>query len=107
MSDNPLTDARYFDDLLEDLLCALLKFSVIPGQRSWSSVKKIELLKWKLYDELNEHTVLNVRIMHRFAKLYFYARVRASLDTGFPESIFPETCPWRIPDILDVNIYQI
>jgi len=100
-------DDRYFDCLLEELLCVLLAFRIQIGFRTSSQGHEIELLKHKIADLLDENPWLQVRLMHRFSKIYYYARKRAMIHTGFKPSAFPEVCPWQVSDIINVSIFQI
>jgi len=100
-------DDRYFDALLEGLLCKLLKFRIQRGFRNVMQAREIELLKVKLTDLIQQNGWLNVRVMHQFCNLYHYARLQAMIDTGFKDSSFPEECPWRVQDILRVDYFQI
>jgi len=98
---------RYFDALLESLLCKLLKFRIQRGFRNIMQAREIELLKHKLTDMIQENGWFNVRVMHHFRKLYHYARLQAMIDTGFKDTSFPDECPWRVQDILRVDYFQI
>ena len=97
----------HFDCLLEQLLSNLLKFRIQRGFRTPVWGRQIELLKMKIADLLDEDRWLNVRLMHKFSKIYHYARLQSMIETGFNDSAFPVTCPWRVQDIIRVDLFQI
>jgi hypothetical protein len=87
---------------LEKLVLHLIKWRYQPEKRvhghSWEDT--IREQRRRLSRLLSQNPSLRQIVPSVVAESYAYVRQRASLQTRLPLSIFPETCPWTVEQIL-------
>lgn len=83
------------------LLAHLLKWEYQYAKRSISWFTTIANQRDDLQDLLNEKASLRQYIPDTLVQAYRNARREASAETGLALSIFPETCPYSIDEILN------
>lgn len=81
------------------LVMHLLKWQFQPGfqSRSWSST--IREQRQEINDLLDESPSLR-STTNDVSRVYVRARTKAARETGFPESTFPDICPYTPDQIL-------
>jgi hypothetical protein len=89
---------------LERLLHHLLKWRYHPAEeprRGW------QLTIVHARREIAKYLRRNPSLQHRperyLDEAYRYARQDASIETGLSLTVFPETCPWTIEQVLDME----
>jgi hypothetical protein len=87
------------------LLKHLLKWRYQPEQRSNSWKASIAGARREIGQEITESPSLRRYPAQVLSDQYELARLEASGETGLPESIFPETCPFTIEEVLDPDFY--
>ncbi len=82
------------------LLLHLLKWDYQPDQRSgsWKSTMLTQRREIKFL--LADNPSLKRLIPDAVASVYQDSRLAAAAETGLPESVFPETCPYTIEQIM-------
>ena len=93
-------EKRELASRLSTLLLHLLKWRFQPKRRgsSWEATIKIQRLD--LRDHLTDSPSLKAMLPDAVAHAYRKAVIAAADETGLPESIFPEDCPWSSDQIL-------
>jgi uncharacterized protein DUF29 len=89
---------------LERLLLHLLKWRYDPAEeprRGWQLT--IRHARREIAKYLRRNPGLQHLPEHYLDEAYRYVREDASIDTGFSLAMFPETCPWTIAQILDME----
>jgi hypothetical protein len=94
-------ERRSLEGRLEVLLHHLLKWQAQPNRRSQSWNNTIKLQRNRLARLLREMPSLEGALATRLSEVYQDAILKASGETGLPESSFPESCPFTIDQILD------
>lgn len=94
------SERRELVNRLAILLAHLLKWRYQPTfrGRSWQLTMKEQ--RRRLYRHLRDNPSLNSRLPDFVDDAYGDAILLAANQTGLDESTFPETCPWRLDDIL-------
>lgn len=94
------SDKREIESRLEVLLMHLLKWQVQVRQRSpgWSGTVREQ--RRRITKLLRESPSLRPAIPQLIPETYAEARDKASGETGLPESIFPEQCPFTPDQIM-------
>jgi hypothetical protein len=99
--------ARRQRDALESnlivLFLHLLKWQYQPEQRSGSWKGSITEHRRRIRKALKNSPSLRSYLETVFEECYFDAIEQASAETGLPQNTFPETCPYSVPEILDIN----
>jgi Domain of unknown function DUF29 len=90
---------------LRVLLIHLLKWTYQPERRSpgWGSTivrSRHDLAEW-----LNESPSLRPELPQFVTRAYARARREATYQTRLPETMFPETCPWSLEQLQDVDFW--
>lgn len=83
------------------ILLHLLKHQFQATRRSRSWLGSIVEHRQRLHDDLNDSPSLRGHLEAVFARAYADARTRATVETGLPESRFPETSPYSLEQALD------
>ena len=83
------------------LLLHLLKYRFQPDARSSGWRGTILEQRHRLARRLKDSPSLKGYPSEILDEEYELARLKASGETGLPESIFPEKCPFSLSDILD------
>jgi hypothetical protein len=83
------------------LVLHLLKWRYQPGQRTGSWSGTIVEQRNRLKRRIKASPSLKSYPAEVLAEEYEAARLKAAGETGLPQSLFPETCPFTIEQILD------
>jgi hypothetical protein len=103
-----IRDRRAIASQLERLLLHLLKWAYQPLAHerygaSWRT--SIRQARRAIADLIEESPSLRDYPSERLAVAYLRARERASEQTFLPVQCFPETCPWPIERVLDLDFW--
>ena len=90
------SDKRELDSRLEVLLMQLLKWQVQTGFRSRSWMATIRVQR----SHIDESPSLRLLVSQTRPGLYACARSLAASETGLPETVFPEQCPFTPEQVL-------
>jgi hypothetical protein len=85
------------------LVLHLLKWQYQPGRRSNSWRATILSQRLHVGMLLEKMPSLRRQIEPDLAKHYPVARLGASGETGLPETVFPEKCPYSVEQMLDAD----
>lgn len=95
------SEKRALRSYLANLVLHLLKIKYQPGKhtKSWdlsvrNSQNEVKIL-------LKENPSLKAQLATILDEAYFTGRLSAIAETGLPEDVFPEECPWDIKKILE------
>ena len=83
------------------LLLHLLKWQFQPGFRSpsWSATIREQRIRQRSH--MRDNPSLKAKLDESFAEAYELAVVGAARETGFPDSVFPKTAPYRFEQAAD------
>jgi len=95
------SDRREIRNRLIVLLIQLLKYSAQPRRRSSGWPATIGEQRSRIATVIDDSPSLKSLPGSILAHCYADARSRAALETGLPESAFPELCPFRVDEVLD------
>jgi len=95
------SEQRELESRLEVLLMHLLKWVFQPGRRGTSWEASIEEQRKRVVDHLRENPSLKSKLPDIYRKVYDYAVLGASKETGLSKSIFPAQCPWTFEQVTD------
>jgi hypothetical protein len=87
------------------LMLHLLKWRRQPFKRSASWEVSIKVQRNGLVRHLEDNPSLKPLIADALKKIYPDAVLEAVLETGLPESAFPETCPWSFEQMMDEGFW--
>lgn len=99
------SERRELESRLEKLLAHMLKWRYQDSRRGKSWLLTIKEQRRKFADCLEENPSLKSRLDDRLIKVYLYAKISASKETGISENVFPDTCPWTFEQIMDTDFY--
>ncbi|MEB3295079.1 MAG: DUF29 domain-containing protein [Synechococcales bacterium] len=85
------------------LLLHLLKWQFQPDRRSASWQSSIVEHRQRLEDDLEDSPSLSGYLLESLPKAYQNARQRAAAETGLSIATFPETCPYAIEQLLQME----
>lgn len=92
---------------LEVLVMHLLKWRYQPEMRqtghSWSST--IYTQRVRIARIIQQSPSLRRQVPAMLGEVYPHARYLASVETRLPLSTFPEACPWREAQVLDMDFW--
>jgi len=96
-------DRRELASRLQVLVMHLLKWCYQPKRRvqgrSWRSTIRTQRLELRLL--LRDSPSLRPQVPAFLVGLYPAARADACDETGLPETVFPQECPWTAEQVLD------
>ena len=95
------SDRREIRNRLTVLLIHLLKYMVQPRRRSSGWIGTIGEQRRRIATVIDDSPSLRGYPSEILDRCYAAARPRAVLETGLPESAFPESCPFGVEEILD------
>lgn len=95
------SETRALRSALDVVLRHMLKWDYQPDRRSRSWILSIIEHRDRAEATLAENPSLKQRLSEVVAAAYKLARSRAARETRLPRSIFPETCPYSVDDILE------
>lgn len=95
------SDQYEIDSRLEILLAHLLKWQFQPGERSNSWQASINEQRMRIARRIKASPSLKSYPAESVPGGYRIGRHVAVRETGLPESVFPEGCPYTIEQILD------
>ena len=100
------SEARELKSRYRVLLAHLLKWVCQPNQRSrsWRHTINRER-KVEIPDHLAENPGLKARQHELFEAAYRGAREDAIGETGLPDILFPEDCPFTLEEAMDPNFW--
>jgi hypothetical protein len=100
-------DRRELASRLQVLVMHLLKWHYQPARRteghSWRSTIRTQRLQLRLL--LRDSPSLRPQVPPFVADVYPAARAEAGDETGLPETILPQECPWTAEQILDDDFW--
>jgi len=94
-------DKYQIDHRMEVLLAHLLKWQFQPEERSNSWKATLFEQRTRIGRLIEDSPSLKVRPGEMLRGSYIIGRYEAIRETKLPETIFPETCPYTIEQILD------
>jgi hypothetical protein len=94
-------EKRQLTSRLEILIMHLLKWQFQPNLRSRSWELTIKEQRLRLQELLQENPSLQSHLSEFIDKVYPLASISAERETGL--SVFPETCPYNLTEILSAN----
>lgn len=95
------SDKYQIDHRMEVLIAHLLKWEFQPAKRKYGWKASIDEQRIRIGRVLDESPSLKGRPGETLAGSYVIGRNDAVSETKLPESMFPETCPYTIEQILD------
>ena len=98
-------EQRELESRLIVLLAHLLKWRVQPGRRGASWMGTIKIQRDEIASLLKEMPSLRNAMVRNLPEAYLRAVLRAAVQTGLAESTFPETCPFRLEQVLDREFF--
>ena len=101
LEDMGRSEKRQLESRLEILIMHLLKWQFQPNLRSRSWQLTIKEQRLRLAKLLTENPSLKSSLDDVKAKIYPLAIISAEKETGL--SSFPETCPYKLRDILSAE----
>ena len=87
------------------LLAHLLKYAHQPDRRGPSSTGTIREQRKQLDELLHDSPSLKPRFVDELEDSYISARLLAAGETGLPESVFPESRPFSLSQLLDEGFW--
>jgi hypothetical protein len=94
-------ERRELERRLSILLAHLLKWKVQPDRRSRSWELTVRVHRKDLAKLLSKNPSLQQYLSGSLAEAYESATIDAMIETGHPESDFPDTCPFALDQVLD------
>ena len=95
-----ISDEHAIARQLQRLLHHLLKWQYQPTHRGRSWRRSIDQARDAIADRITRSPSLQGYPAQRLVLAYRRARRDAMTDTGLPLTMFPETCPWALADVL-------
>src|SRR4051794_22000352 len=83
------------------ILLHMLKWEHQPNLRSRSWATSIELHRVHAAEVLDDNPGLKPRLDEAMARAYRLARLETIRESGFPNTVFSELCPYSLKDVLD------
>jgi hypothetical protein len=99
------TEKRELVNRLTVLLMHLLQWQHQPVLRGTSWRLTLEEQRDALEDHLADNPSLTATMADTIGAAYRKAIMRATLETGLEENVFPVACPWSFQQITDPNFY--
>lgn len=98
-------DRREIESRMKVLLAHLLKWRFQPEKQSASWRSTLTEERYRIRRIIADSPSLKPYPAKAMAEEYSFAVREAELETGLPRSTFPDTCPFTIDDILDLEFY--
>jgi uncharacterized protein DUF29 len=105
LEDMGRSERRAVESYLTIALLHLLKWHVQPALRSKSWRRSVQYARRAIAKRLAESPSLRPRLPELLASAYLEARFRAALEADRPETGLPETCPWGLAHVLDLDFF--
>ncbi len=105
LDDMGRSERRALASHLGILLLHLLKWQFQPSHRSSSWRGSIYNARRSIHKLLSESPSLRNRIPELIDDEYRHAQFLAANETGLPESLFPNKCPYTVGQTLDQNAW--
>ena len=99
------TEKRELISRLTVLLLHLLKWRYQPDKRSPSWEASIRVQRNRLHDHLGDNPSLKPLLPQALASAYRDAALEAVAETGMTFATFPNTCPWRVDEVLEAGFW--
>lgn len=99
------SEKRELVSRLSVLLLHLLKWQFQPALRGNSWRLTIRAQRLALADHLADNPSLRSKRDEAVHAAYRFARLEAERETGLPDTIFPETCPWSFDDAMNDDFW--
>ena len=99
------SEKRELVSRLTILLLHLLKWQFQPGLRGDSWRYTIKLQRRDLARHLADNPSLTAQLSMVLADAHVSAVLSAAGETGLPEAIFPEVCPWSYQQVADPDFW--
>ena len=95
------SEKRELVNRLVVLLLHLLKWCYQPGLRGNSRRLSIKEQRIRLASHLDDNPSLQSMLDEAIEQAYRLAVIETERETGLPETIFPTTCPFSFPQMMD------
>lgn len=99
------SEKRALESRLTVLLLHLLKWQYQPVRRGRSWQLTIKTQRLEFLKVLRDNPGLKPSLDQCLADAYQMAALRASDETALDESVFPETCPWILADVIRQDFF--
>ncbi len=99
------TEKRELIGRLTVLLLHLLKWRFQSAKRAASWEASVKVRRNRLIDHLDDNPSLKPLAPSALATAYRDAVIEAIAETGLPEPMFPEACPWTIEQVLSAEFW--
>jgi len=99
------SEKRALESRLTVLLLHLLKWRYQPVRRGRSWQLTIKTQRLEFLKVLRDNPGLKPSLEQCLADAYQMATLRASEETALDESVFPETCPWTLADVIRQDFF--
>ncbi|MBF0137892.1 MAG: DUF29 domain-containing protein [Magnetococcus sp. DMHC-1] len=99
------TEKRELVSRLTILLLHLLKWQFQPTHRGHSWRMSIANARDDITDHLADNPSLHSHLVNAISSAYRRARRQASAETGHPENLFPDICPWSFEQMIDHDFW--
>jgi hypothetical protein len=96
-------ERRELTHRLSLLMAHLLKWQLQPERRSTSWETTIRVQRKDVAELLSENPSLRPQLAANLRRAYEHAVVEAVTETNHPESDFPNTCPFTLDVLLDLD----
>ncbi len=99
------SEKRTLGSHARNLLLHLLTWQYQPAMRQHSWHDSITEARYEMEDTLRESPSLRREVSSFVALQYPRARKKAHAATSLPLATFPETCPWTVTQLLEVDFF--
>ncbi len=99
------SELRELESRLTVLLMHLLKWQYQPNLRTRSWILTIKEQRRRIVKRLQQSSSLRSKLNEVIADAYELARGDAADEIGLSESVFPENCPWKDTQIIDMDFW--
>ena len=98
-------DLRELRSRLQVLVMHLLKWKYQPDKQSKSWSRTIDQQRNEIENLLLDSPSLRGQLVNALDIVYAKAKQNAHQETGLPENLFPNDCPFQLTEILDQNFF--
>ena len=98
-------DLRELRSRLQVLVIHLLKWKYQPDKQSKSWSRTIDQQRNEIENLLLDSPSLRGQLVNALDIVYAKAKQNAHQETGLPENLFPNDCPFQLTEILDQNFF--
>ena len=99
------SEKRELESRLTVLLLHFLKWKYQEVRRGKSWQLSIDEQRIKFEETLNENPGLKPQLDEILKKAHRLAVIQASRETKISKNVFPENCPWELPQLIEEGFY--